>query len=266
MRIHILIFTLAFFLVSCEKELDFKYHDVESQLVIEATLSETEATVSLTNTIPMGDPLVVNRLTDADVSIKDNTDNIIFQLSSDIEGFFHGEIPGIPGHEYIIEVSRNGKDYLSSCRMSQPSRILSLDFQWIKMPYDYVAVLQVTFTDPIESSDDCYWIRIYRNGDSYMWLLSDDRKSVDGIINEVTMTSRKDISEEDDATVLRDGDVVSVTVAPISRAMYDYLTALKSDSNGPRMFEGDYCLGYFMAAPISKSEIIYRPSEMKEYK
>ena len=105
--------------------------------------------------------------------------------------FFHGEIPGIPGHEYIIEVSRNGKDYLSSCRMSQPSRILSLDFQWIKMPYDYVAVLQVTFTDPIESSDDCYWIRLYRNGNSYMWLLSDDRKSVDGITNEVTMTSRR---------------------------------------------------------------------------
>ena len=130
----------------------------------------------------------------------------------------------------------------------------------------YVAVLQVTFTDPIESSDDCYWIRLYRNGNSYMWLLSDDRKSVDGITNEVTMTSRKDISEEDDATVLQDGDVVSVTVAPISRAMYDYLTALQSDSNGSRMFEGDYCLGYFMAAPISKSEIIYRPSEMKEYK
>ena len=48
--------------------------------------------------------------------------------------------------------------------------------------------------------------------------------------------------------------------------MYDYLIALQSDSNGPKMFEGDYCLGYFMAAPISKSEIIYRPSEMKEYK
>ena len=88
-----MIFTLAFFLVSCEKELDFKYHDVESQLVIEATLSETEATVSLTNTIPMGDPLVVNRLTDADVSIKDNTDNIIFQLSSDIEGFSMVKFP-----------------------------------------------------------------------------------------------------------------------------------------------------------------------------
>ena len=81
-------FALAFFLVSCEKELDFKYHDVESQLVIEATLSETEVTVSLTNTIPMGDPLEVNRLTDADVSIKDNTDNITYQLSIDKEGFF----------------------------------------------------------------------------------------------------------------------------------------------------------------------------------
>ena len=99
-----------------------------------------------------------------------------------------------------------------------------------------------------------------------MWLLSDDRKSVNGLISEVTMTSRKDISEEDDATVLREGDVVSVTIAPISRVMYDYLTALQADSNGPRMFKGDYCLGYFMAAPISKSEIIYHPSEMKEYK
>ncbi len=266
MRIHILIFTLAFLLVSCEKELDFKYHDVESQLVIEATLSEAEAIVSLTNTIPMDDPLTVKRLTDAEVSIKDNTDNITYQLSMDKEGFFYGEMPGIPGHEYIMEVSRNGKYYLSSCRMRPQSRILSLDFQWIKMPYDYVAVLQVTFTDPIESSDDCYWIRLYRNGESYMWLLSDDRKSVDGIINEVTMTSRMDISEEDNDTVLRDGDVVSATVAPISRDMYDYLTALQSDSNGPRMFEGDYCLGYFMAAPISKAEIEFRPSEMKEYK
>ena len=266
MRIQILIFTFAFFLVSCEKELDFKYHDVESQLVIEATLSQAGADVSLTNTIPMDDPLKVNRLIDANVSIKDNTDNITYQLSIDEDGIFHGDIHGISGHDYGIEVSRNGKYYLSTCRMSQPSRILSLDFQWIKMPYDYVAVLQVTFTDPIESSDDCYWIHLYRNGESYMWLLSDDRKSVNGIISEVTMTSRKDISEEDDDSVLHEGDIVSVTVAPISRNMYDYLTALQADSNGPRMFEGDYCLGYFMAAPISKAEIEYSPSEMKEYK
>lgn len=266
MRLHIFILSLVFLLVSCEKELDFKYNDVESQLVIEAILSEEGSTVSLSRTVPMGDPIKLSQLTDATISIKDITANITYNLAIDEKGIFYGGTPGIPGHEYSIEVTCNGKNYFSSCMMKPPSHILSLDFQWIKMPYDYVAVLQVSFTDPANTTDDCYWIRLYRNGESYMWLLSDDRRSVNGIISEVTMTSRKDISEEDDATVLRDGDIVSVTVAPISREMYDYLTALQSDSNGPRMFGGDYCLGYFLAAPISKSEIEYRPSEMQEYK
>lgn len=252
--------------MSCEKELDFRYHDVESQLVIEAILSEEGSTVSLTQTVPMGEALIISQLTDAVVRIKDITENISYNLIVDEKGIFYEGTPGIPGHEYGIEVFCNGKCYLSSCMMRQPTHILSLDFKWIKMPYDYVAVLQVSFTDPVDTSDDCYWIRLFRNGEPYMWLLSDDRRSVNGIISEVTMTSRKDISEEDDATVLRDGDVVSVAIAPISREMYDYLIALQADSNGPRMFEGDYCLGYFMAAPISKSEIEFRPSEMKEYK
>lgn len=262
----IFILTLAFLLVSCEKELNFKYNDVESQLVIEAILSEDGSTVSLSQTVPMDDSLSMNQITDAVISVKDITENRTYIFAIDEKGIFYEGTPGIPGHEYGIEVTCNGKYYYSSCMMRQPSYILSLDFQWIKMPYDYVAVLQISFTDPTNTTDDCYWIRLYRNGESYMWLLSDDRKSVNGIISEVTMTSRKNISEEDEATVLRDGDIVSVTVAPISREMYDYLTALQSDSNGPRMFEGDYCLGYFMAAPISKSEIEYSPSEMKEYK
>lgn len=266
MRLYIFILTIVLLLVSCEKELDFKYNDVESQLVIEAILSEEGSTVSLSQTVPMGDPLKISQLTDAAISLKDITENRSYSLSVDEKGIFYEGTPGIPGHEYGIEVTCNGQYYYSSCVMRQASDILSLDFQWIKMPYDYVAVLQVSFTDPANTTDDCYWIRIYRNGESYMWLLSDDRRSVNGIINEVTMTSRKDISDEDDATVLRDGDIVSVAVAPISREMYDYLTALQSDSNGPRMFEGAYCLGYFMAAPISKSEIEFRPSEMKEYK
>ncbi len=69
-----------------------------------------------------------------------------------------------------------------------------------------------------------------------MWLLSDDRSAVNGVINEVTMTSRKDIDEEDGKSVLKDGDEVKVIIAPIDRRMYDYLIAIQSDSNGPSMF------------------------------
>ena len=132
MRLPILILTLVFFLSSCEKELDFKYHDVESQIVIEATLSEEGSTVSISQTIPMEAPLKITQLTDALVSIKDITENSTYNLTVDEMGIFYGGTPGIPGHEYNIEVSSAGKYYFSSCTMRQPSRIISLDFQWIK--------------------------------------------------------------------------------------------------------------------------------------
>lgn len=47
------IIVLLSILVSCEKELDFRYHDVDSQLVIEGRTSESGTTVSLTRTCPM---------------------------------------------------------------------------------------------------------------------------------------------------------------------------------------------------------------------
>ncbi|MDE6835901.1 MAG: hypothetical protein K2J03_02965, partial [Muribaculaceae bacterium] len=64
---------LNLFLTGCEKELDFKYHDLESPLVIEATLSQEGSNVRLTHTTPMDEPMQRGRLTDATVSITDLT-------------------------------------------------------------------------------------------------------------------------------------------------------------------------------------------------
>ncbi|MDE6340242.1 MAG: hypothetical protein K2K97_10725, partial [Muribaculaceae bacterium] len=165
------------------------------------------------------------------------------------------------GHNYKIEVNHGGKSYSAASVMRQASTILNLDFQWIKMPYDHVAVLQISFVDTTPD-EDCFWIRIYKNGDPYKWLLSDDRGDQNGVILETTMTSRMNLDEEDEKSMLKDGDLVEVAIAPISRNMYDYLNAIQSDSNGPRMFSGDFCLGYYYAGAESRSSIIFRPSEM----
>lgn len=37
-------------------------------------------------------------------------------------------------------------------------------------------------------------------------------------------------------------------------------------SNGPRMYSGDFCLGYFLAAPVAESAVIFHPDELTEYK
>lgn len=264
MRNFILISGLVILMASCEKELDFKYHDVESQLVIEGNVTQGGTAVTLTLTTPMDEPMNLTHLTDAEVSLTDLTVGITITLTPDDKGVYSDPAPGITGHEYRIDVTRDGKFYSSTDMMRESVEILSLDFQWVKMPYDYVAALKIMFTD-IPGDNDCYWIRLYRNGEPYMWLQADDRQAVNGVITEAVRTSRKDISEEDDDTVLVDGDIVTATVSPVSRAMYDYLTALQADSNGPRMYTGDFCLGYFLTSPVASSSITFHPDDLTIY-
>lgn len=256
-----IIIVLALVLVSCEKELDFQYHDVESQLVIEGKTSCEGTTVMLTTTCPMGEHMDTTPITDAEVRLVDLTTGIEKELAINKDGIFCDVTPGITGHDYKIDVSYKNNNFASICTMRPATKIVGLQFQWIKMPYDYVAVLQIAFVD-LDTPDDCYWIKLYKNGLPYMWILSDDRSAVNGIISEVTMTSRKDVAEEDEKSVLIDGDEIKIVIAPISRSMYDYLIAIQSDSNGPRMFIGDFCLGYYIASDETESSIIFHPDSM----
>ncbi len=258
-----LLLTAAVMCTSCEKELDFHYHDVEPQLVIEGNLTADGARVALTSTTPMDEAMNRHKITDASVRLTDMTAGTTVSLSPDADGVFTDALGGIEGHEYRLDVSAGGRSYSSVSTMGPSTDILALEFRWIKMPYDYVALLQVTFTDS-PGVDDCYWVRLYRNGEAYLWSVLDDCHAVNGLIHEVIMTSRKDVDEEDDNMVLRDGDVVTVSVTAVSREMFDYLVALQSDSNGPRMFAGDFCLGYFLASPVGRSDIVYHPDQMEE--
>lgn len=252
------IFIAVFMIVTgCEKELSINYKDIDPILVIEGSLDQNGAKVRLTMTTPMDEPMDKEPVTDASVSITDATTGETNILELDSEGNFNGRAAGIPGHSYSLCVERGGVDHISTCYYPELLEIIQLEFSWIRMPYDHVAVLQVTFSDNTGSTGDCYWVRLYRNGEAYMWNLVTDAYASAGVINDVFMTSRKDLDEEDEATALRKGDVVKASVTPISREMYDYLEAVSSDSNGPQMFAGGFCLGYFLAAPVAVSEIVF---------
>lgn len=254
-------------LSGCEKELDIDYHDIEPITVIEANLTQDGAAVTVTMTTPMDEPMDTRRLTDVAVTLTDKTMQQVFELEPDADGVYRNAVPGETGHEYQVTVERGAESFESCSTMLPMSEITALEFNWIKMPYDYVAVLQVTFDDRPDVKDEHYWVQLFRNGEAYMWSPVSDYLAVDGQINEVLMTSRKDVSEEDDESVLYDGDVVTVSVTPVSQAMYDYLVAISyGNSNGPAMFGGDFCLGYFNAAPVSTASIVFRPAEIPEYK
>lgn len=246
---------------ACEKELDFKYHQVESQLVIEGTVSTNGTTVKLSLTTPMNEPMDTVHLTDAEVTLTDLTEYKNYILSPNDSGMYVNDYKGTAGHEYSLKIIIDGKEYTSQCVMRDSVSDLTLSFQWIKMPYDHVAVLEVSFNES-DNQSDCYWIRLYRNHEPYKWLLAKGNNATDGKIHEVTFTTRKDLEEEDEKDILRDGDIMTAKVTAVSKEMYDYIVSIESDSNGLRMFSGDFCLGYFLAAEESQASIVFHPDEI----
>ncbi|MDE6842374.1 MAG: DUF4249 family protein [Muribaculaceae bacterium] len=252
-------------LTACKKELDIKYKDIEPITVIEGHLTQYGAGVRLTMTTPMDEPMDETPLTDAVVTLTDLITGHSEILTLNEQGDYISTAAGITGHRYELNVRRDGNSYIAGCEMPAPAEIVDIAFNWIKMPYDHVAVLQVTFSDPTPSVTGYYWVRLYRNGEAYKWNLVTDLYAAGGLINDVFMTSRKDLDEEDEADALRDGDVVSATVTPVSREMYDYLEAISSDSNGPSLFTGSFCLGYFLAAPVAETSIVFQPDRIPEY-
>ena len=246
---------------SCEKEIGFNYVDIDPILVIEGALTQNGINVSLTMTTPMDEPMNRTHITDATVSVTDITTAQKYILYPDTEGIYTSDLQGIESHTYVLEVMRDGKKYTAECTMGYLAEITDMEFSWIKMPYDEVAALQVTFRDNPDFNEDYYWIRLYRNGEAYKWAEIQDAHAINGYVDKVFMTTRMDIEEEDEDDLLLNGDIITATVVPVSKEMHTYLEALSvGNSNGPEMFEGDFCLGYFLAAPISSSEItFYRP-------
>ncbi len=256
---------LVLLLASCEKDLDLKYHEIDPLTVIEAELTPDGIKVALKLTTPMDEPMDRTLLTDADVSLTDLTSGVSYSLSSDNEGYFVNPTPGIIGHIYKLTVARKGEVYEAETVMYPATEILSLEFNWINMPYDQVAVFQAQYTEDPLQNGDCYWIKLYRNGEIYLWQEADDRSAVDGVGTFFTMTSRRDTDEEDDDEVLFDGDVMTFSICRISREMHNYLEALQNDSSGPAMFSGPRCLGYFIATSPTSQSITFHPDQIPTY-
>lgn len=250
-------------LASCEKEIDFEYKDIPEQQVIEGLLTQEGVSIRLTTTVPTDEPLNDHTITNATVTVSDLTAGETYKLITDKRGVFtHPDLYAETGHKYELEVSVGEKHFTSTCTVLPESEIISAEFNWIKMPYDDVAVLKVQFRE-VEDKSSQYWLRIYRNGEPYEWQAIESRNAVDGLVTGMMMTSRKDVEAEDDEDVLREGDVIDIEVLTISTTMADYLNSLNNgDYNGNRMFDGPFCLGYFLAAPISSTRLIYHPDQI----
>lgn len=246
---------------SCEKEIDFEYHEVSPMVVIESTIDQNGSKVSLTYTTPMGEPMDTLKITDAIVTITDIGYDKEYILKVNSNGEFYCDSPGIEGREYMMKVTLGGQSYVAKSRMLPYSELRDVEFKWIRMPGDDMAALRIVFEDN-PASIDYYWVRIYRNGKAYTWSVITDKAQIDGFVEETITTTHRDESLEDEKSLLKDGDIIKVTLTPINKRMFDHLTALANGYNGFSMIEGENCLGFFIASPTAEKTITFHPEEI----
>lgn len=260
-RLLILVAAIAGLLcISCEKELDFDYREIEPLTVIEASLTASEASVRIARTSNMDEPLDQATIVDASVILSDLTDGIDHTLSADAYGIFTLADGGMEGHRYSLSVSCPTGHYTAHATMMPKVEIEDVSFSWIKMPYDRVALFELIFRDVSDTPGDCYRVRLYRNGEPYRRSVVRDNSADGGLISVTFMTTRLDAGAEGDDDLLIDGDIITAAVDCIPREVYDYFEALASGSNGDSLFEGGYCLGYFIASPVTTASLaFYRP-------
>lgn len=235
--IYILILML---LAGCTKDLDLEYHDIDPLPVIEATLTDKGLDVRMTLTSPMDEPMDTTPLTDYSVSLSDSPENPIV------------------GRNYRLEIMRDGKSYVSECIMQPQAEIEDVSFQWIKMPYDSVSVMQILLRDNPDIAGEAWWVRVWRNGKIFKWLLNDDKFAVDGLVELTTMAGRKNPDPDDEDDNLAPGDTLLVTATAIPRHIYTYVSRLSAHTiAGPTTFTGAPALGYFLAATPADTTLIY---------
>lgn len=247
---------------SCEKELDFEYHDIPAKTVVEGALTQDGVSVSITLTTPMDEPMNRDQITDATVTISDLSSGDILPLLPDAKGVFRADLQGVAGNDYQLTVEKDGKRYVAVSRMQPAVAVESVGFYWIKMPGDEMAALRIRFED-LPGHNDYYWERIYRNGKSYKWNVITDRGAINGIVEDVITTTHRDPEKENnDKDLIVPGDEITVSVTAIDRRMADYLMALANNSNGQVIFDGaDPCLGYFLASPVTSTTLQYLPDQ-----
>ncbi len=273
-----LVLLMGMLLTGCEKELDFKYHEIPAIPVAEIFLTQDGAYAKLTHTTPMGEALDTIPQTDATITITDLTDgttltagtavadgttltdgmsNGSHELIPGADGVFRAPLRGVPGHEYLVVVERQGKVATATGVMTPEVPIVGMEFSSYKMPYGDSGLLVTKFEDVDPAAGTCYWLRYLRNGEMWRWKTVTDHGAQEGIVSNIVMLGKIE-EEPEDEDDLRDGDLVTVLVTQISRDFYDYLEAVSNDSNGPWMFAGTETLGFFLPGARTTATATFR--------
>lgn len=217
---------LFIFLVACEEVIEVELDNADSQIVIEAKVSNNPENnlVSMTFSTNFYSPSQYERISGAEISITE-VNGESFQFSEMLSGEYGNEnLIAEVGSEYIINVDYNNVTYTAKSSLRQH---LSLDsitviegggFLGDDSEYEITCYFQ-----DHPGYDDYARFKIYVNDELRDGIFLYDDRLTDGnhIENDQFM-----IDQEDDKDKIKPGDIVKVELLTIDEAAFEYFNTL----------------------------------------
>lgn len=252
------------FISSCTEVIEFELNDTAPQLVVEATVPESEyAEVVLSTTVSVNDNNESSKVTGAMVILEDENGNSE-TLQEVTPGRYRSTlIKGEPKANYRlrIETEDQVKEIVSEDRMPDPVPISRLRVRESNMPdVNGLPVPEweviVEYNDPVDERNYYRFVE-YVNGKVTAHYVENDNFN-NGTKSKSFLTScdRK----------LVPGDTVTVEMQSISKAVYDYFygfSLLNSITQGSSVVNpvtnvSGVKLGYFSAHTVNRKSIVVK--------
>ena len=234
-------------LLSCEKDIDLDYHQVDPLYVIEASISNEGTNVRISHTNNMDDNNGISDVTGTKVTLSDDKGNK-WDIPYTRNGFHRmPSLKGVPGTTYYIDVEIEGKHYTSTSTMQKEPKMNSFRFVWMKVGSERICFGDLKIQD-IPNEDSWYYFHIYRNGVGHRWAVMRDEQNPNKELQQLFSFFHDGKTQEKNQ--LNDGDELKILIRAIDQRSYDYLYSMQlmdnTGTNPMQNFTGG-CLGYFTA-------------------
>lgn len=274
---NLYILLLLLLTLSCQKEIELDYRDIEPVVSIEGRVTNEQVYVLITRTRSMNDSVKSRGIGGAVVTIssEDGTEQLVYDAR---DGYYRpaSGMKGVPGRTYRLDVTLDGHQYAASSTMPRQASIVSTQFIWQSLLDNGMLMYEMWASDPEPDVRNYYWYRVDRRAkdpkvrqkqgtDAYRWSSFDDRGAINAriyrdimCVNEEMMDGQ-DIEDDQLKSILFDGDTITLQLMTIDRAMFEYYQSL---SVGQRMGANPIsnisggCLGYFAAGSVSHADTV----------
>ena len=269
-----LLFCLFTFLpLSCEKEIDVDYHQVDQLYVAEGLVTQDGTTnrtnrptyVRLTTTQDMTDNVSNGHNLAGATVVLSEEGCVVDTLRYWRNGYYISNCQGFEGCKYTIDIYLDGNHFQSSSVMQAEPQFSSFRFVWKDVLTERMLFVDLKIND-ISGENNYYFMHIYRNGIGYRWAVMDDSHNPGGELQQLfSCTTERNLDKNDDDG-LKDGDKIHVEIRSIDRRTYDYFYSLQvmqnSGTNPVQNFTGG-CLGYFSACYIVNYDTTFRRADVE---